>query len=229
MSNKNKIPLNLFSFIHCKKTIPENMQNNWNNIVNLNPEFNCKLFDINDAHNFIEKNFDKDILYSFEKLKPYSYKSDLFRFCYLYINGGIYVDIKYTPVNSFKFIELINNEYLVKEPLGVQTCLIVLKHRSKLMLECISDIVSFTKINFYSHTPLFTGPYLLSELYKKHYELNKIDNDLIWEMNNHLQTIHNKDKLILIQYDEYRNDLQKMNNPQPHYNTLFWNKDIYNL
>ena len=166
MSNKNKIPLNLFSFIHCKKTIPENMQNNWNNIVNLNPEFNCKLFDINDAHNFIEKNFDKDILYSFEKLKPYSYKSDLFRFCYLYINGGIYVDIKYTPVNSFKFIELINNEYLVKEPLGVQTCLIVLKHRSKLMLECISDIVSFTKINFYSHTPLFTGPYLLSELYK---------------------------------------------------------------
>ena len=116
----------------------------------------------------------------------------------------------------------------MREPLGVQTCLIILKQQSKLMLDCINNIVSFTKNNFYSHTPLFTGPYLLSELHKKHYEINKIDNTLMWQINNHLQEIYNKDKLILTQYDEYRDDLSKMNNPQPHYTTLFWNKDIYN-
>ena len=69
-----------------------------------NPEFKHYLFDDNMCRDFIEKNFDESILYTFDKLKPGAYKADLFRYCVLYLNGGVYLDIKYKCINEFKLI-----------------------------------------------------------------------------------------------------------------------------
>jgi len=206
------------------------MKNNYNKLVSDNPEFTCQLYDINSSYDFIKTYFDADVLEAFKTLKPYSYKSDLFRFCYIYINGGIYVDIKYNCVDNFRFIQLVNKEYLVSEPLGVQTCLIVLKPNNELLLRCIQDIVKNTKESFYSFTPLWTGPYLLSEQYKILYrdDSTRIDNDLIWSISEHMQHISLNNNIILKQYPSYRDDLQN-NSDQPHYTNMFWNKDIYNI
>ena len=42
---------------------------------------------------FIEDNFEKDVLDSFDILKPGAYKADLFRYCILYKKGGIWSDL----------------------------------------------------------------------------------------------------------------------------------------
>jgi len=227
MNNKEIIPLNLISFIHTKEGVPECMLDNWNNMVRENPTFNCQLYDISEATEFIKDNFDVSILNAFNKLKPYAYKSDLFRYCYLYKNGGIYVDIKYHSIHNFKFIELTDKEYLVKESLGVQNCLLALKKNNELMLNCIHQVVNFTETDFYSSIPVFTGPYLLSQLYKEIYN-EEINQELHWGVENYLHIIYKNNSPILIQYQEYRNDLTKMINPQKHYNYLFWDKEIYN-
>ena len=220
------IPFNIVTYYHDLTNFPENMKNNYNQLVNDHPDFICNIYDNNSAYEFINNHFDKKIAYAFLKLKPYSYKSDLFRFCYLYIMGGIYVDIKYQCVKDFRFEQLTDKEYLVSEPLGVQTCLLILHPRNHLMIECINEITRKTENNYYGTTPLWTGPYLLSEKYKILYKDNQINKELSW-INNGKQHINLNGIDILQEYSAYRDDLS-INSDQPHYTDMFWNKDIYN-
>jgi mannosyltransferase OCH1-like enzyme len=196
-------------------------------MVNENPDFLCEIFDIHSARDFISRSFGGNILIAYDKLKPYSYKSDLFRFCYMYVCGGIYVDIKYEAIDGFRFKDILDKEYLASEPLGVQTCIIALKERNPLMIQCINEITRNTLNNYYGYSPLLTGPYLLSENYKIIYGNNRIDTDLRWSMEHHLQHIYKNDRLVLRQYPEYRDDLSQ-NSDQPHYTNMFWSKNIYN-
>ena len=53
---------------------------------------------------FIKSHFSKRVLYAYDKLIPGAFKADLWRYCIIYINGGIYIDIKYECLH-FKFIE----------------------------------------------------------------------------------------------------------------------------
>jgi mannosyltransferase OCH1-like enzyme len=83
------------------------------NIKMNNKNFNYKLFDDEDCRNFIKNNFDGSVLYAFDSLKPGAYKADLWRYCVLYILGGIYIDIKYQVINNFKFENCLDKEYFV--------------------------------------------------------------------------------------------------------------------
>jgi hypothetical protein len=60
---------------------------------NKNPDWEYKLFDNNECIEFIGKHFDKDTLEAFNNLLPGAFKGDLFRYCYLYVKGGVYTDI----------------------------------------------------------------------------------------------------------------------------------------
>ena len=59
-----------------------------------NPHIMFKLYDDDDCREFIRKHFDKHVLWAFDALNTGAYKADLFRYCVLYIEGGIYMDIK---------------------------------------------------------------------------------------------------------------------------------------
>jgi hypothetical protein len=52
--------------------------------------------------------------------------------------------------------------------------------------------------------------------------------DLVWSVENDLQIIQKNGNVILKQYDEYREDLTLIDNPQSHYTIMFWNNDEYN-
>ena len=105
-SYKPIIPMNIFQTWHTKK-IPLLMANTFYKIRQLNPEFNYYLYDDYDCYKFIKNNFDEDILNTYNSLIPGAYKADLWRYCILYKFGGIYLDIKFEPLNNFKFINLI--------------------------------------------------------------------------------------------------------------------------
>ena len=215
-----EIPLNICTFYHDKSNIPENMKKNFDKLASENCEFNVELFDVNSSRKFIETNFDKNVLDAYDSLKPYAYKSDLFRLCYLYSAGGIYVDVKYEPVNGFKFKELISSQYLVSEPLGVQNCLIVMNKHNEFILKCI-NIITHNALNKYcGFSPLFTGPFLLSNEFSTDFPFKECT------INNRHHIFKNN-SAILIQYESYRVDLQNSSD-QPHYNVMYWNRNIYN-
>ena len=59
----------------------------------LNQNYNHVFFDDKMCINFIRENFNNDVVKSFDYLIPGAFKADLFRYCFLYVNGGVYTDI----------------------------------------------------------------------------------------------------------------------------------------
>lgn len=225
------IPLSIFTFYHDKSKLPPRLFDNFKRLQDHHPQFTCRIFDIPEARQFIQEKFDANTLRAFDRLKPYSFKSDLFRFCYMYIHGGIYIDIKYRCVEGFSLDELIGNEYLVSEPLGIQTCLLVLQPHNKLMkyaIEMISNKISRSLMAI-GRSPTSTGPLLLSNGFQKLYTNNDercIRDSLRWCYTGSYQTIYQSERLILQEYETYRQDLAEYSD-QPHYTVLHRTRDVF--
>ena len=80
-----------------------------------NPGYTITIFDDNDCREFIATHFDERVLKAYDSLIPAAFKADLWRYCYLFIHGGIYLDIKTICNKSFDHI-LHNRElFLVKD------------------------------------------------------------------------------------------------------------------
>jgi len=80
----SNIPLNIFQSWGTLD-LPLHMKNNVDKLQQDNPEFKYYLYDDNMSRNFIMEYFDNEIVYTFDKLKPGAFKSDLWRLCILYI------------------------------------------------------------------------------------------------------------------------------------------------
>lgn len=161
------IPLTIFQTWHTK-TLPPLMYNAVNKIKMINPRFKYCLYDDNDCHEFIKNNFPEDVLYAYDTLIPGAYKADLWRYCILYKEGGIYVDIKYKPLNKFKFISLTEAEHWVldMDGHGIYNALIVAKPENPILFAAIRQIVENVKNKFYGSNCLEpTGPHLLSKYF----------------------------------------------------------------
>lgn len=225
----SKIPLNLYTCWHTKE-LPPLMKQNYEQLKIDNPEFNHFLYDENECRDFIKNNFDNRVLNAYNLLIPCSYKSDLWRFCILYVNGGIYLDIKYKCVNGFKFISLTENEYFTRD-IGekcVYTALIVTMPKNEILLKCINQIVINVQNKYYGPDALYpTGPGLLGSFFtdneKKQLELF---HDLISDNISSKFFIVYKDTLILHFYSGYREEQAKYQKNK-HYLTLWKEKKIY--
>lgn len=58
------------------------------------PEHKRIVYDDNEIEEFLLKNFHSRVLQCFQLLKKGCHKADLFRYCVLYVHGGVYMDIK---------------------------------------------------------------------------------------------------------------------------------------
>jgi len=222
------IPLNIFQTWHTK-VMPPGMNRNVELIKKMNPRFNYQLFDDTDCHNFIRDNFDVSVLNAFNKLIPGAYKADLWRYCVLYKLGGIYLDIKYSPANEFRFINLTESEHWVLDAdgYGIYNALMVCKAENPILLSAINKIVEHTQTNFYGSNCLEpTGPKLLANIFHSS-EKNKVDmkHTFINNMNNKFIFFHNY--LIFKNYNGYLNENNKYKKTD-HYSELWNNKNIYN-
>ncbi|WP_120500470.1 glycosyltransferase family 32 protein [Roseovarius sp. EL26] len=73
--------------------VTENMYNAAMRWVELNPEFEYRFYDNDDCRELIETKFDRDMLAAFDKITHGAFKADFWRYCILYLHGGVYADI----------------------------------------------------------------------------------------------------------------------------------------
>jgi mannosyltransferase OCH1-like enzyme len=218
------IPLNLFQTWHTLD-LPPLMKNNVELLKRQNPEFTHHLYDDEMCRDFIKKNFDKDVLYSFDKLNPGAYKSDLWRYCILYKYGGIYLDIKYSCVNGFKLKYLTNKEYFVRDRIlntmpGIYQALLVTLPNNNILYDCIQEIVTNVKNNVFNyHSLAVTGPQIMA---KKFFNIDI--NNLELSFNGNSIIINNIP--ILNTYNDYRKE-QYFNQKTEHYDIAWIKKNIY--
>ena len=196
MTDSQEIPLKIFQTYHTLH-LPEQMRACVNKLIHNNPEFTHHLYDDTMCREFIKRNFQDKVVRAFDMLNPGAYKADLWRYCVLYIHGGIYLDIKYGCVGDFKLIELTKKEHYVKDQIlagvrGVyQACMI--------------------------HWTGKTGVYPISDDIFDKSELH---------LNENKRCIYYNDRPILRVYTGYRTELQQTQTLPPYY-VLWEKRKVY--
>ncbi len=116
-NNQLVIPKIIIQYWHNPTEIPEDVQkclDSWKKLKTKG--FRIILFNDNLARSFIRKNFCSEHLIAFNQCKHPAMRCDYFRLCYIYNNGGIYIDAD--EVYNGKDIEmLLFNEKLKLQPL----------------------------------------------------------------------------------------------------------------
>ena len=223
-----KIPLNLFQTWHTKD-LPPAMKECVELLKSQNPEFTHYLFDDNNCREFIAANFEKSVLNAYDSLIPKAYKADLWRYCILYIRGGIYLDIKYRCVNAFKLVELTDKEYFVRDRpeyfvdgKGVQNSLISCLPGNEILYKCIYDIVKNVGAYYYGPSNLYpTGP----GLFGNKFSIKSINSFLLsFEREDDNSFILKNNSVILKSYPSY---YSVDRNVSLSYGELWKSNDIY--
>jgi mannosyltransferase OCH1-like enzyme len=226
--NNSEIPLNIFQTWHSKK-LPISMFLAVSKIKKINPEFKYYLFDDNDCCNFIKKYFNNKVLNAYNRLIPGAYKADLWRYCVLYKMGGIYLDIKYVPVNNFKFINLLDKEYWVTDRggTGIYNALMICKSGNPILLNAINEIVKNVKNKYYGSSFLEpTGPLLLGKYFTPEEKKNSIIKHLTKGSNDFNKFIVLKNYPILQCFRGYTSEREKYK-IKKHYAELWRQRNIY--
>ena len=186
-----------------------------------NPEFEHRLFDNSDCRTFIEQNFPPYVLYAFDSLVPGAYKADLWRYCVLYTNGGVYLDIKFRPVNRFSLTSLMGHEQFcydndISQRDGnnsIYNAFMIIKKGNTIMKQCIQAICRNVAIRYYGTSSLSpTGPHLLGKFVSKS----------MCSTYNGMNCVMLNGTIIFDTFSSYRS-LQ-----QTHYSISWTKKSIYN-
>ena len=227
-SNYNMIiPTNIFQTWHSK-FLPPKMVKSMATIQRLNPRFKYFLYDDNDCREFIRNHFKPDVLWAYDSLIPGAYKADLWRYCILFIHGGIYLDIKYTPLNGFKFINLTEKEHLVADigNVNIYNALMVCLPRNEILFKAIRQIVENVKNKYYGNGWLDpTGPGLLSKIVSTSEEIVDLRHA---ELNGNInyRVIYFNDIPLLKSYNGHTTERDKYSKKK-HYSILWSERRVY--
>jgi len=225
------IPLNIFQTWHSTE-LPEQMAKCIQQIRHENPEFQYCLSNDAECRAFIVANYEADVVSAFDALIPGAYKADLWRYCVLYKQGGIYLDIKYQPMNGFRLITLTEKEHLVldRDKTGIYNALMVCRPGNALLLRAIHQIVKNVETRFYGNSGLDpTGPGLLAKLINMDERRRMLDmRHFVFFDDFNYRTILYNNRMIFHSYYGYVKE-HDANKKAGYYGDLWNSRNIYNV
>ena len=228
LTHKHVIPRHVVQVWHSKTNIPDSVRESITMLKTQNPEFKHTLFDEKDCRLFIAKYYTDEVLDTYDKIIPHALKADLWRYCYLYKNGGIYLDAKYYCVNGFKLNLLTNREYFCRDVLqsfnGIYNAILVCKPKNKIMHKCIDQVVKNVRDEYYGSNGLCpTGPLMIASFFTtKQINNLKLNHELL---NEHVRFIRYNDCRILQYHERYKKEQVQMND---HWSKYWREGKIYN-
>lgn len=219
------IPLKIFQTWHTKD-LPPNMKKAVEFVKSLNPAFQHHLFDDNDCREYLKNNYSEIHVQAFDKLIPGAYKADFWRYCVLYKEGGIYMDIKYIPQNGFRLIHLTEKEHFVldQDNHGIYNALMVCKPGNPILLKAIRQVIRNIKMKYYGNNVLDpTGPHLLAQFFPS-FVKNNLD---MKHENHHVNKYITFNNIIVLKmYSNYYDEMGKYQK-NSHYDVLWNERKIY--
>jgi mannosyltransferase OCH1-like enzyme len=219
--------------------VPPHLIDCINNNKKICPNLEFVMFNEITARNYIKSHYSQQHLYTYDKLKPYAFKSDFWRLCTLNHEGGIYCDLKLKFTPKFKpWLKNYNTDTIhrgilledrkcgaesytdpnniIKYYPSIQNAFIISNKNNPFITSAINEIITNTKNNYYGKMCLsVTGPALLGKLYY----LNNFNNFRILPLSHWPN---------LLQFYKNYIDVAPRCTEQPHYFHMWNNKDIYN-
>ena len=137
-----------------------------------NPDWEYHFYDKHDRIKFIKEHFPIDVLNAYNTLIPGAFKADLWRYCVLFVYGGVYIDAD--TICEMPLDELIegNDHFIITrdDPMATKwlgNAFIATIPNSPILKECIDRIVEKCKhkqLEFYLD---YTGPALMGKVVNK--------------------------------------------------------------
>ena len=91
-NKERKIPKNIVQSLNCRR-VTKKLYQNIEKIKKLNPDYNYEFFTEKESIDFINEHFGEDYSKAYIKLYYGAFRADFFRYCYLYIKGGFWIDV----------------------------------------------------------------------------------------------------------------------------------------
>ena len=194
---------------HAKDSIPEVIKKAMDRSAK---HLGCeiKYYDDDDCIRLISQNFDPGVLKAYNMLKPTAYKADLFRYCCLYLYGGVYSDIGHIILHDYQINQDNFDMILVKDRLGGANgstkcrtqisfmATIPLNNFYKYLIDNISKDIRNKK---YGTGPLdITGPDAFGRYFEKYFKIKKIGKNFINPQN--LKGLDGKKYKIVIPFEQ---------------------------
>jgi hypothetical protein len=92
ISQNQKIPRIIWQTFKTD-TVPQEMYRAAMSWLEYNPEYEYRFFEDENCISFIKEHFDAKVLEAYYRIEPGAFRADLWRYCALYIYGGVYADI----------------------------------------------------------------------------------------------------------------------------------------
>ena len=234
--NEQKIPRNICVVYHENK-LSELLKPNIDSLIEKNPEYSFSFYNESNSRNFISRYFGERYARAYDKVIPGAYKADFFRYCYIYINGGVYIDInKKLLVPLDNIIKPETELFLVvdRPKCCIYQAFLASIPRHPLFKMCIDKCVENIETNYYGEDSLDpTGPRMMGrvfyELYGECLQLGQNDKNIEIATFNGSYVIYN-DKKIIDSYMVNRlilNNIWKSQTNKKHYGDHWHEKTVY--
>jgi mannosyltransferase OCH1-like enzyme len=167
-----KIPKKIMQ-TNVSNQIPQGMYDTVNTILKLNPEYEYIYYSDETSEVFIKENYGHRMLKAYQNLIPGAYKADLFRYCYLYKHGGIYIDTGMVAQVPFRELIKENDEFVAPEDAGYGKGIYNAFMCSIPEHPIIGEVLRIVLNNIESHDKRYdmlatTGPVALGEAFTNH-------------------------------------------------------------
>ena len=228
--NKRKIPRIIHQTFKTNN-VPVSMYQAAMSWVEYNLDCEYRFYDDEDCLNLIKENFNDEVLQAYYLLEKGAFRADLWRYCVLYIYGGIYADID--TVCQMPMLALIenNDEFIIPtasaSPHALFNAFICSKPQHPFLKKAINRAVRIILSKKVKKMFAVTGPAglgisintVLKRNAKSSFEIGQLSiNGFCLRILKKIKIVGNsnqvicadKDKTVLLcKYDGYFNDLKK--------------------
>lgn len=165
-----------FTVIQTYKTETEHDDKTFSKGVNSWKAFNDYVY-FNDRQciTFLRNYFNEEMANIFNSIKLGAYKADFFRYCWIYIMGGIYADFDTQCLTNINyFIQRYEPDMILTKdvsPFGFYQAFIYCKYPGNILIKkcidaCVKNVYDYRKGKKFGHLQ-FTGPQLVYEEFVK--------------------------------------------------------------
>ena len=107
------------------------------------PEYRLSVYDDGECREYLKRYYSDKVLQKFDSLDTGAHKADLFRYAYLYREGGCYMDVKTILTRPLSEVFGEHNFYLIKgfHPKSIYNGVIVTPPSNRYILELLTDLV----------------------------------------------------------------------------------------
>ena len=195
-----------------------------------NHDYVYLFYDASERIDFIKEHFEKPVLTAYDTILPGAFKADLFRYCVLYIRGGVYVDSDTICLTSIdKYISsndklvVVRDDPMAKKWLANAFIAVTPKH--PLMWEAINQAVKNIQSKQEQFYLDYTGPGLLGKCLNRvsgrdietEYELGdqRIGKERVKILQHDFTTTqfkYNGEPILHVEYPAYREEMKALNN-----------------